>query len=94
MALVKPKLPYRIGVEFVPPLSTLSQLRDVCVKLNTRSTVPVALSTTGASLIAVFPNERDLGRIDYGQSWFVVGPLGKRSRAIIRTIRPEVNFTR
>lgn len=94
MALVKPKLPYRIGVEFVPPLSSLSQLRDVCVKLNTRTTVPLSFTTGKATLIATFTEKQNLDAINYERTWFVVGPLGKQSRAVIKTIRPEVNFTR
>ncbi len=90
MPLLQPKLPYRIGVEFQPPLTTLMHLRTLCKQTNTASSVPVSTNPYAASVIVKFPPGTDLSRIDYGKVWFRVG----KSNAVIKTIRPEVNFLR
>ena len=89
-AVVKPGLPYRIGVKFDKRLTSVAQLREACKKVNTYSSVVVSFSPYEASILVVFPkNTKNLGRIQYGATWFSLGT----SRAIIETIRPETQFS-
>lgn len=95
MSILKPNLPYRIGVKFDPPLSTLRQLRQLSVIANGKHTVLSGLSLYTAQVTAVFPPGSDYARIDYGVVLFTVTSAGKApvSRAIVETIRPEVNLS-
>ena len=86
--------PYRIAVKFEPYLTNVSQLRDLIRRTSTPSSVLVSMSPYEASVIVVYSSARELGAIVPGALLFKVngGLLGPVSRAVIQTIRPEVNF--
>lgn len=86
--------PYRIAVKFEPPLSTVGQLRDLAKRTNTTRTALVGMSPYEASVIVVYGSAREVAAIAPGALLFKVsgGTFGPISRAVIQTIRPEVNF--
>jgi hypothetical protein len=94
MSILKPNHPYRIGVRFDPPLSTLRQLRQLSVIANGKHTVLSGLSLYKAQITAVYPPGSDYAKVDYGVVLFTVTSAGKApiSRAVVETIRPEVNL--
>lgn len=88
--------PYRIAVKFDPPLSTIGQLRDLVRRTTTAQTALVAMTPYDASVIVVYKSQRELAAIAPKTVLFKVtgGVFGPISKAVIQTIRPEVNFTR
>lgn len=94
MSILRPNLPYRIGVRFEPPLSTVRQLRQLVVLTSSKNTVLSGLSLYKAQITTVYPPGSDYARVDYGVTLFTVTSAGKApvSKAIVETLRPEVNL--
>ena len=92
---IKNNVPYRITVEFVPPLATKNQFNSLCERMNGEHTALIGLSPQVGILAIQYENASagTLAAIKPGVLLFKVsgGQKGPFSSAVIRSITPITN---
>lgn len=92
---IKNNVPYRITVEFVPPLATKNQFNNLCARMNGEHTALIGLTPQVGILAIQYEGASagTLAAIKPGALLFKVaaGPKGPFSSAIVRSITPITN---